>query len=781
MPSLTTLVCEEVAALARRPLSADVVAAARRSFLNVVGTAVGASRSAATDIVVRAAVGRGAAGRCPVPGRPELLDPLSAALATGVAAHVDDFDDTHLATVIHPGAASLAAALPVAVSEGLEGDALLRAFALGCEVQLRLGNAVSPSHYDLGWHITGTCGAVGAAVTAGVLYGLDAAGLESAVGIATLGTLGHRQAFGSMTKAFHPGKAAANGVLAALLARRGERGPSAALDRTGGFLSVLADETRPELLVDGFGSAWELNVNTFKPYPCGIVSHPVIDAALAAGARIDEVRRIRAIVIRCHPLVPELMGTIQPEDGLQGRFSAAHTAAASLADGQLTLRQFDDERVRLADVRRLRALVTFAPDPAVNRDEAELTVTLDDGSQITEHVRHARGSLARPLTDDELTAKVVRLVEDVSPGRGELVVEAARSVAQPGGLQRLLAAVTPEAGAEVGDFAAGERAPVGTRPGGRDGSAGHQDLPPTAAVAAFVLRAEVPERELERGADLVLRVLERAAAGAADPGLRPLARVAADEPGGPECPVPGSDDVLGAAWMAALTAASALARPLDGTESADAAWSHPAHVLPVVAAAIATGVRAGARLDAVARAVACGLEVGACLTDLLAESLRARGWGLAGTIGRVAAVTACGVLAGLDESTMASALGLAATQAAGIPNDPETEHLRVAMAAADAVQAASLAAHGYTASAGALEGRRGFVRLLTPEASPDVLDKLPGLLGAHWTSPAGPAPTDPSAASADRSAAVDPATPIVDIVRRQTPAAPGTRAGATAC
>ncbi len=132
---------------------------------------------------------------------------LQAALATGVAAHVDDFDDTHLATVIHPAAASLAAALPVAAGEGLDGGAALRAFALGCEIQLRLGNAVSPSHYDLGWHITGTCGAVGAAVTAGVLYGLDAAGLESAVGLATLTTLGHRQAFGSMTKAFHPGKA----------------------------------------------------------------------------------------------------------------------------------------------------------------------------------------------------------------------------------------------------------------------------------------------------------------------------------------------------------------------------------------------------------------------------------------------------------------------------------------------------------------------------------------------------------------------------------------------
>lgn len=149
-----------------------MLAAARRTVANVVATAVGAAGAPAVDAVVAASVAMAPGGDAVVPGRPERLHPLDAALATGLAAHLDDFDDTHLRTVIHPGAVELATL--VALQDGpaaRDSDEVLTAVAWGVEAQLRLGNAISPEHYDAGWHITGTCGPVGAAVTAGLLRG----------------------------------------------------------------------------------------------------------------------------------------------------------------------------------------------------------------------------------------------------------------------------------------------------------------------------------------------------------------------------------------------------------------------------------------------------------------------------------------------------------------------------------------------------------------------------------------------------------------------------------
>ena len=434
MPTLTPRVCAALTDLAASPLPESARRAALRTFVNVVGTTIGAGRDRAVDI----AVAHGTPGTAPVLGRRERLDAFTAALATGIAAHLDDFDDTHLRTVIHPGAATLAAVLPLGLARKSDGATVLRAFALGCEAQLRLGNAVSPSHYDAGWHITGTCGVVGAAVAASVLCGLDAAGTERAVALATTQTLGHREALGSMTKPFHPGKAAANGLLAALLAERGCTGPADALTV---FLDTFADRADPAELTDGLGERWELGLNTFKPYPCGIVAHPAIDAALDAAPRVPDPTAVREIVLDCHPLVPELMGRLAPTDGLQARFSAAHTMAAALVDGELTLRQFRDAAVLRPEVARLRNLVRFAPSDAVRRDEARIAVRLDGGAEVVAHVEHARGSLDRPLTDAELTAKATALIDD---DRAAPVLDAAWALPAAAGLDALVAAATPD-------------------------------------------------------------------------------------------------------------------------------------------------------------------------------------------------------------------------------------------------------------------------------------------------------------------------------------------------
>lgn len=408
----TTDLCGQLTDAATTPLSSAVAIAAKRTLFNVLGTAVGAARTSGADAIVAAAARLGAPGSAEVLGRSEVLDEHWAALLTGTAAHYDDFDDTHLATVIHPGAATLGVLVALHDRSGADGEQFLRAFALGCEAQLRIGNAISPNHYDRGWHITGTCGVFGAAVAAAVLFGLDTDRLESALAAASTMTLGHREAFGSMTKPFHAGKAAANGVLAVRLAMGGYRGFADPLGDLG-VLTVFADAADDNELLRSWDDRWELENNTFKPYPCGVVAHPAIDAAVEAGRAIEDPGRIEAVQVICHPLVPELMGRFQPSDGLQARFSARHGVAVGLIDGSGGLAEFSDARATAPDVQRLRAITELLPSPECDRDAATIIVRLKAGDDVRVHVPHARGSLARPLTDAELFGKVSTLTEPV--------------------------------------------------------------------------------------------------------------------------------------------------------------------------------------------------------------------------------------------------------------------------------------------------------------------------------------------------------------------------------
>jgi 2-methylcitrate dehydratase PrpD len=378
----------------------------------VLGTTVGAAVSPAADAIVAAARELSAPGHVRVLGRRDVLDEYWAALLSGTAGHYDDFDDTHLATVIHPGASTLAVLVALHDSTGASGERCLRAFALGCEAQLRIGNAISPNHYDRGWHITGTCGVFGATVAAAVMMGLTVDQLRAGLAAASTMTLGQREAFGSMTKPYHAGKAAANGILAARLGSRGYAGDSDPLGDTG-VLTVFADAVDETQMLRPWTDDWELERNAFKPYPCGIVAHPAIDAAIDASARVADRSAIASVAVSCHPLVPELMGTVQPADGLQARFSARHGVAVGLLDGRAGLPEFSDARATADDVVRLRGLTALTPSTEIARDEAKLTVTLADGQSIVAHVPHARGSLARPLTDAELLAKVDALMAPV--------------------------------------------------------------------------------------------------------------------------------------------------------------------------------------------------------------------------------------------------------------------------------------------------------------------------------------------------------------------------------
>ncbi|MDT7713731.1 MAG: hypothetical protein QOG46_2634 [Pseudonocardiales bacterium] len=447
MASLTYGFCERLQEVTRSDVALMAAPAARRTLLNVLGTTVGASRHPGVSALVATDAVRGA-GAISIPGRDERVAVMTAAAAIGFAAHVDDFDDTDLETVVHPGAAVLGAVLSLAQWRGSSGADVLRAFTLGCEAEMRLGRVMTPWHYDQGWHITGTCGVVGAAVAAGLLLRLDTDGLNRAVGLATSQTLGHREAFGTMLKAFHTGKAGANGVLAATLAARGVTAPADALAAPRGFLPVLSGTFEVDRLVDGFGQRWLLDDNSFKPYPCGIVCHPAIDAAIELYDGAGPAAQISDVEVRCHALVLELTGDPDPNDGLQARFSTIHGVAVGLRFGRAGLPEYADDVVTSDAIAALRRKIRLKVDDDVARDEAVVRTTSNETELRVAHVRHARGSLQRPLSDSELRDKVTRLVDPVLPGRSEQLVSLVTSLDDLETLEPLTTILNPSREAE---------------------------------------------------------------------------------------------------------------------------------------------------------------------------------------------------------------------------------------------------------------------------------------------------------------------------------------------
>jgi 2-methylcitrate dehydratase PrpD len=245
-----------------------------------------------------------------------------------------------------------------------------------------------------------------------------------------------------MTKGFHAGKAAANGVLAAALSQAGATASPRSLEAARGFFNVLAPNHDAERLLDGIGLDWLLIANSYKPYPCGIVAHPAIDGALALAPAISEPAAIRRVIVICNPLVPELMGLIQPRDGLEARFSASHCVAVGLVDQEVGLRQFEARRVHDPFLQRLRRFIEFRPAETVDRDSAEIAVMLDNGRVLSHKVDHARGSSQRPLTDAELEEKVRRLVEPTMHGQGSAVIDAVKQLANAPTVETFLQAIT---------------------------------------------------------------------------------------------------------------------------------------------------------------------------------------------------------------------------------------------------------------------------------------------------------------------------------------------------
>ena len=389
---------------------------ATRTFVNWLGCAIGGSHHEGMDIALAALAPMAGAAQASLLGRSERLDILHAALLNGISSHMFDFDDTHLKTVIHPAGPVCSAILALAEHRPVSGEDFVHALVLGVEVECRIGNSVYPNHYDTGWHITGTAGVMGAAAACGKLLGLNEQQMVWAIGIAATQSSGLREMFGTMCKPFHPGNAAKNGLMSALLAEKNFTSSNRGIEAPRGFAHVLSTKFDPSEIIEGLGKTFEIDLNTYKPFACGIVIHPIIDACVQLRNEHELAGdEIESVLAKVHPLVLELTGKKTPQTGLEGKFSVYHSAAAGFIYGAAGEREYSDAVVRDARVVALRDKVTAVVDTTMHEDQTRVEVKLKDGRMLSKYVEAAIGSLKRPQTDADLEAKFRGLAEDVLP------------------------------------------------------------------------------------------------------------------------------------------------------------------------------------------------------------------------------------------------------------------------------------------------------------------------------------------------------------------------------
>ncbi len=421
-----------------------VYAEAARSFLNWAGCAVGGATHPAIDIAWAAARPFAGAPQASVLGRNIKTDVLHAALLNGISSHVFDFDDTHLKTIIHPAGPVASGLLALAETRPMTGEEFLHAFILGVEVECRIGNSVYPEHYDRGWHITGTAGVFGAAAAAGKVLGLTTRQMTYALGTAATQSAGLREMFGTMCKPFHPGRAAQNGTFAAFLAKEGFTSSERGIEAPRGFAHVASTKFDQREILDNLGGSWEIALNTYKPFACGIVIHPSLDACVQFRDRHGiKPEDVRSIALKVHPLVLELTGKTAPRTGLEGKFSVYHSCAAAIVHGRCGEHEYSDACVADPVIVALRQKVTAVATPGIHEDQVEATLTTNDGRVLEIRIEHAIGSLGRPLTEAELDAKVEDLSAPIiGKTKTAALIAAARGVRKSPNLKAVIEAGT---------------------------------------------------------------------------------------------------------------------------------------------------------------------------------------------------------------------------------------------------------------------------------------------------------------------------------------------------
>jgi 2-methylcitrate dehydratase PrpD len=362
------------------------------------------------------------------------FDALNAAMLNSLASAALAFNDTHYLTVIHPTSAVGAALVSLATRRNISGRQLVEAVVLGDELCCRIGNILCtpPAECAVGLSTTGLLGCIGAAIAAGKVMGFNEDQMTTAIGIAANQAAGIREAHASMSSWFTVGNAARAGLWAALLAERGFTCPDTMIEGVKGFAVSFSSNPQMEVALAGLGEKWEILDLAYKPYPCGVVVHPVIDACfeITSNSTFD-ARDIARVDLRVNPLCIQLCNRPQPTIRAQAMVSFQHWTATTLTHKEAGLPQVTEAMVHDAGIAALRAKVSATADEKVGREETYAKVTLKDGRVLEGHCRHALSTPENPMTDNHISEKTRLQMEIVfDKARAQRIVDECWRIAE---------------------------------------------------------------------------------------------------------------------------------------------------------------------------------------------------------------------------------------------------------------------------------------------------------------------------------------------------------------
>lgn len=421
--AITSEIARFITRTAAARIPREVMRHGKRSLLDGLGLALAGNATESGHLVRKylksldLPLDRGAT----VIGTPIKVPPRFAAFANGIAIHADDYDDTQLAVakdrvyglLTHPTAPVLPAVLALAERDNRSGLDLLAAYQIAVEVETKLAEAIHPRHYADGFHSTATFGAIGAAAGAARLLGLDTARTAQALSLGASQAAGLRENFGTMTKPFHPGRAAESGVIAAELVKLGWSAAPDALEAKRGFFKAAGGGYDPQAIHGKLGRPWTFAFPgvSIKPHPSGSLTHPgmgvMLELVLQHDIRPAQVRKIR---VGTNRHMPNTLIHRRPKTELQAKFSMEFCMAILLLERRAGLAQFTDTVVRRVDVQRVIRQVEFGVHPEAEAAGYEkmttlIDIELKDGRVISGRADFGKGSPANPMSDAEVAEK----------------------------------------------------------------------------------------------------------------------------------------------------------------------------------------------------------------------------------------------------------------------------------------------------------------------------------------------------------------------------------------
>jgi 2-methylcitrate dehydratase PrpD len=342
--------------------------------------------------------------------------PYNAAMANGTFGQILDYDDISSNLIGHPSVSVLPVVLALGEQENINGRKALEAFTMGVEVPCAIGRGINPYHYKKGFHPTSSVGIFGATVAAGKILDLSEEKLINALGIASSEASGLRENFGTMTKAFHSGRAAAKGIMAAFLADEGYTSAINIFEGEAGFFNVMAGDYDVQKITKTLGNPFEFVSPgiSIKPYPCCGAAHSGIDAILDLIRKYDikaeEVEKIYCGVV---PLAKDVLIFPTPKTGVEGKFSMHFCLALALVEREIKIDHFTDQKVRDPEILRHIKKINMEVDPELAKlgyrgtMNAVIKIRLIDGREYIKRVDHAKGDPMNPMTENELINKYV--------------------------------------------------------------------------------------------------------------------------------------------------------------------------------------------------------------------------------------------------------------------------------------------------------------------------------------------------------------------------------------